>query len=135
MRGTTPTGQAPQLQPGQQQQQQHQHQQQHQGYQNGNGAAMAGRQRTTPTTPQFSPTATGAPSGIHDCLQQNGGKPLYLCQPCVNILVRIHARLSILCSCVLCSFVKAALVKGSFKTITAVPKYVDGMEWVAGNRE
>ena len=37
--------------------------------------------------------------------------------------------------CTLCSFVKAALVKGSFKTITAVPKYVDGMEWVAGNRE
>lgn len=32
-------------------------------------------------------------------------------------------------------FVKAALVKGSFRTITAVPKYVDGMEWVAVNRK
>ena len=40
-------------------------------------------------------------------------KPLYLCQP----------------------FVKAALVKGSFKTIVAPPKYVDMNEWVAINRE
>ncbi|WRT69095.1 uncharacterized protein IL334_006078 [Kwoniella shivajii] len=38
-------------------------------------------------------------------------KPLYLCQP----------------------FVKAALVKGSFKTIVAPPKYVDVNEWVAVN--
>ncbi|EIW67075.1 hypothetical protein TREMEDRAFT_64944 [Tremella mesenterica DSM 1558] len=36
-------------------------------------------------------------------------KPLYLCPP----------------------FVKAALVKGSFKTIVKVPAYVDGNEWVA----
>lgn len=42
-----------------------------------------------------------------------GPKPLYLCQP----------------------FVKAALVKGSFKTIVAPPKYVDMNEWVAINRE
>jgi hypothetical protein len=41
----------------------------------------------------------------------NGQKPLYLCQP----------------------FVKAALVKGSFKTIVAPPKYVDVNEWVAVN--
>ena len=40
-------------------------------------------------------------------------KPLYLFQP----------------------FVKAALVKGSFKTIVAPPKYVDVNEWVAVNRE
>lgn len=40
-------------------------------------------------------------------------KPLYLCQP----------------------FVKAALVKGSFKTIVAPPKYVDVNEWVAINSE
>lgn len=40
-------------------------------------------------------------------------KPLYLCQP----------------------FVKAALVKGSFKTIVAPPKYVDVNEWVAVNCE
>lgn len=40
-----------------------------------------------------------------------GPKPLYLCQP----------------------FVKAALVKGSFKTIVAPPKYVDMNEWVAIN--
>ncbi|GAA98374.1 hypothetical protein E5Q_05060 [Mixia osmundae IAM 14324] len=38
-------------------------------------------------------------------------RPLYLCQP----------------------FVKAALVKGSLRTITALPKYVDPNEWVAVN--
>lgn len=43
--------------------------------------------------------------------QSDGHKPLYLCQP----------------------FVKAALVKGSFKTIVAPPKYVDVNEWVAIN--
>ena len=45
--------------------------------------------------------------------QQAQEKPLYLCQP----------------------FVKAALVKGSFKTIVAPPKYVDVNEWVAINGE
>jgi hypothetical protein len=45
--------------------------------------------------------------------QQQQEKPLYLCQP----------------------FVKAALVKGSFKTIVAPPKYVDVNEWVAINSE
>ncbi|KAH8916111.1 hypothetical protein BT69DRAFT_1288037 [Atractiella rhizophila] len=39
------------------------------------------------------------------------GKPLYLCQP----------------------FVKAALVKGNFKNIVALPKWVDTNEWVAVN--
>ncbi|KAL1700898.1 Mob1/phocein [Schizophyllum commune] len=39
------------------------------------------------------------------------GKPLYLCSP----------------------FVEAALVKGNFKTIVMLPKYVDIMEWVAVN--
>jgi len=38
-------------------------------------------------------------------------KPLYLCSP----------------------FVDAALVKGNFKTIVVLPKYVDIMEWVAVN--
>jgi hypothetical protein len=34
----------------------------------------------------------------------------------------------------LCSpFVEAALVKGNFKTIVMLPKYVDIMEWVAVN--
>lgn len=40
-------------------------------------------------------------------------KPLYLCSP----------------------FVEAALVKGNFKTIVMLPKYVDVMEWVAVNSE
>jgi hypothetical protein len=38
-----------------------------------------GSRRTTPTTPQFSPATPVM--GVHDCLQANGGKPLYLCQP------------------------------------------------------
>ncbi|KAL7007374.1 Maintenance of ploidy protein mob2 [Cystobasidiomycetes sp. EMM_F5] len=82
------------------------------------------RPRTTPTTPQFpgqgygghqqqmmQQPLPGVPAGVHDCQQLNGGKALYLCQP----------------------FVKAALAKGSFKTITVCPAYVDGMEWVAVN--
>jgi hypothetical protein len=40
-------------------------------------------------------------------------KPLFLCSP----------------------FVEAALVKGNFKTIVMLPKYVDVMEWVAVNSE
>jgi hypothetical protein len=68
----------------------------------------------TPTQNYFDPlpspgVETTSPSG-----QSNPGKkPLYLCQP----------------------FVKAALVKGSFKTIVAPPKYVDVNEWVAVNCE
>lgn len=38
-------------------------------------------------------------------------KPLYLCQP----------------------FVRSALIKGSFKTIVALPKYVHPHEWIAMN--
>ncbi|KAI5981710.1 Mob1/phocein [Pisolithus albus] len=41
----------------------------------------------------------------------SASKPLYLCSP----------------------FVEAALVKGNFKTIVVLPKYVDIMEWVAVN--
>lgn len=41
------------------------------------------------------------------------GKALYLCNP----------------------FVRSALVKGSFKTIVTLPKYVDAREWVAVNRK
>jgi MOB kinase activator 1 len=42
-----------------------------------------------------------------------GNKPLYLCNP----------------------FVRSALIKGSFKTIVVLPKYVDHKEWVAVNCE
>ena len=38
-------------------------------------------------------------------------KPLYLCQP----------------------FVRSALIKGSFPTIVALPKYVHPYEWIAMN--
>lgn len=44
---------------------------------------------------------------------QPAGKPLYLCNP----------------------FVRSSLIKGSYKTIVVLPKYVDQREWVAVNRE
>jgi len=40
-------------------------------------------------------------------------KPLYLCQP----------------------FVRSTLIKGSFRTIVALPKYVHPYEWIAINRK
>ena len=43
----------------------------------------------------------------------SAAKPLYLCSP----------------------FVEAALVKGNFKNIVSLPKYVDVNEWVAVNCE
>ena len=87
--------------------------------------------------PKRSPTPTSAtaeqppigsappspnPSSLSLSASQNGGsrrspspsrqpKPLYLSSP----------------------FVDAALVKGNFKTIVMLPKYVDIMEWVAVN--
>ena len=64
----------------------------------------------TPTSATFPPTPTeqvypssAPPSPVE--------QPLYLCSP----------------------FVEAALVKGNFKTIVMLPKYVDIMEWVAVN--
>lgn len=46
-------------------------------------------------------------------VDREDGRPLYLCNP----------------------FVNSALVKGNFKTIVVLPKYVDIMEWVAVNSE
>jgi hypothetical protein len=79
--------------------------------------------KRSPTTPEESTSPTSPNS---ETMSQNPSqsqmqgaaspgveKPLYLCQP----------------------FVKAALVKGSFKTIVAPPKYVDVNEWVAINSE
>lgn len=73
----------------------------------------------TPRGPKRSPTPTSStfssdmppppiPSSPVTPIAQ---KPLYLCSP----------------------FVEAALVKGNFKTIVVLPKYVDIMEWVAVN--
>jgi len=64
------------------------------------------RSPTTPTTPTF--TTPDAPAPIPSPVPS---KPLYLCKP----------------------FVEAALVKGNFKTIVMLPKYVDVSEWVAVN--
>ncbi|KAF8645113.1 hypothetical protein AX16_007942 [Volvariella volvacea WC 439] len=63
-----------------------------------------------------SPTPTRSSSNDHVSTPQSPvvaspPKPLYLCSP----------------------FVEAALVKGHFKTIVMLPKYVDIMEWVAVN--
>lgn len=61
----------------------------------------------TPTSATFDMPAPPVPPSPVSSVP----KPLYLCSP----------------------FVEAALVKGNFKTIVVLPKYVDIMEWVAVN--
>ena len=79
-------------------------------------------QRSGPRGPKRSPTPTSitspsaspadyAPPVSPSAPAAGIQKPLYLCSP----------------------FVEAALVKGNFKTIVMLPKYVDIMEWVAVN--
>lgn len=73
---------------------------------------------THPNMPTFDPSSLNAnhssysrsPNSPTTSLGTNG-KPLYLCQP----------------------FVGSSLVKGSLKTISSVPKYVDPKEWIAVN--
>ncbi|EJT98727.1 hypothetical protein DACRYDRAFT_24306 [Dacryopinax primogenitus] len=69
----------------------------------------ARRSPTTPSAGQF-PDIPGQ-NQYHGVSPSSPGKPLYLCQP----------------------FVKAALVKGSFKTIVMQPKYSERLEWIAVN--
>jgi len=66
------------------------------------------RSPTTPTSATFE--SPGLPPPLPPA-SPAGQKPLYLCSP----------------------FVEAALVKGNFKTIVMLPKYVDVTEWVAVN--
>ncbi|CBQ70752.1 related to MOB2-required for maintenance in ploidy [Sporisorium reilianum SRZ2] len=73
---------------------------------------------THPNMPTFDPSSLAnyprsptSPSSSTALGLGSNGKPLYLCQP----------------------FVGASLVKGSLKTISSVPKYVDPKEWVAVN--
>jgi MOB kinase activator 1 len=68
------------------------------------------RSPTTPTSASFE--SPGLPPPLPPA-SPAGQKPLYLCSP----------------------FVEAALVKGNFKTIVMLPKYVDVTEWVAVNSE
>lgn len=76
------------------------------------------RRHRTPRTKR-SPTPGSIPPPRKDSASSEppspggvgGSKPLYLCRP----------------------FADAALVKGNFKTIVMLPKYVDIMEWVAVN--
>jgi hypothetical protein len=72
------------------------------------GPPAASKRSPTPTSGTFPADAAPAPAP-----PVAGGKPLYLCAP----------------------FVDAALVKGNYKTIVMLPKYVDVMEWVAKNSE
>lgn len=71
---------------------------------------------TSPITPGGSSPGSRSPGLRHSDLEREqrerqGPPPLYLSQP----------------------FVKAALVKGNFKTIVMLPKWVDVNEWVAIN--
>ncbi len=75
---------------------------------------------THPSMPTFDPSSLSnpgyprsptSPSSASALALGGSTKPLYLCQP----------------------FVGASLVKGSLKTISSVPKYVDHKEWVAVN--
>jgi MOB kinase activator 1 len=69
--------------------------------------AQRPKRSPTPISAAVSPVDTQPPSSP----ALPASKPLYLCSP----------------------FVEAALVKGNFKTIVMLPKYVDIMEWVAVN--
>ncbi|GAC96902.1 hypothetical protein PHSY_004486 [Pseudozyma hubeiensis SY62] len=74
---------------------------------------------THPNMPTFDPSSlsnyprspTSPISSSTSLSLGSNGKPLYLCHP----------------------FVTASLVKGSLKTISSVPKYVDPKEWIAVN--
>ncbi|KDQ62645.1 hypothetical protein JAAARDRAFT_149687 [Jaapia argillacea MUCL 33604] len=83
------------------------------------GRSMTGRQQRpgpkrspTPTSGTFGSDGQIAPASPASTSPAPAiNKPLYLCSP----------------------FVDAALVKGNFKTIVMLPKYVDVNEWVATN--
>ncbi|KAH9817657.1 Mob1/phocein [Melampsora americana] len=91
-----------------------------------NSSVSSHRSPTSPAAATFDPNqyASGLPNSLSNLsLTGNGspqravtscgpsGKALYLCNP----------------------FVKAALVKGSFRTIVSLPRYCDVNEWVAVN--
>ncbi|KAI5115230.1 hypothetical protein M0805_002673 [Coniferiporia weirii] len=73
-------------------------------------APRAPKRSPTPTSATFPQDGMNAPPGPPSP-SASVQKPLYLCSP----------------------FAEAALVKGNFKTIVMLPKYVDVMEWVAVN--
>ncbi|PFH49944.1 hypothetical protein AMATHDRAFT_146460 [Amanita thiersii Skay4041] len=73
-------------------------------------AQRAPKRSPTPTSTTLSPTESLPSPALTSPITQPH-KPLFLCSP----------------------FVEAALVKGNFKTIVMLPKYVDIMEWVAVN--
>ncbi|KAG6848961.1 hypothetical protein H0H93_012433 [Arthromyces matolae] len=76
------------------------------------GRNRAPRKRSpTPTGNPNLPTRKDSLNPSPEPSSPGGAKPLYLSSP----------------------FVNAALVKGNFKTIVMLPKYVDIMEWVAVN--
>lgn len=71
------------------------------------------RPKKSPTLPDM-PFGAAQSSALSNQTGTSGlNKPLYLCSP----------------------FVRSALIKGSFKTIVILPKYVDKNEWIAVNRK
>ena len=72
------------------------------------------RPKKSPTLPDM-PFGAAQTSALSNQSGSTGSlsKPLYLCNP----------------------FVRSALIKGSFKTIVVLPKYVDKNEWIAVNCE
>lgn len=88
-------------------------------YHDSRSMGRSSKPKRSPTQPSM-PNFDGQPSAPWQQQQQqsasvttSSSKPLYLCNP----------------------FVRSALIKGSFKTIVTLPKYVDRNEWVAVNRE
>jgi len=77
----------------------------------GRNRARGARRSPTPSGTQSRNHSQGPTSEPQSPSLPPGQRPLYLCSP----------------------FADAALVKGNFKTIVMLPKYVDIMEWVALN--
>ena len=78
----------------------------------------ASRPKKSPTHPSLPFSADASPSALAAYApaspgSSTQGKALYMCNP----------------------FIRSALIKGSFKTIVALPKYVDEREWLAVNCE
>lgn len=76
----------------------------------GGGGGGGANQNSQPSRSPTVPSSSVSQNQTNPTMGSNG-KPLYLCQP----------------------FVQAGLLKGNFKNIVALPKYVDMREWVAVN--
>ncbi|CAY67855.1 CBK1 kinase activator protein MOB2 [Komagataella phaffii GS115] len=81
-------------------------------YSGNNGSALSLRRTQSPSKQSMkSQRVQSNINRVSNSYGSNSARPLFLCEP----------------------FVKTALVKGSFKTIVQLPKYVDYGEWLALN--